>query len=575
MMRETVRTLQHNPDSAVAFLDVIRDSYGEQMTYNEKVTFYNLRGAVHAWQNELETAETYYLRALQFAEKLNDGNLLRQAVIANNVALSRMNLGNLPGALEAFRQTRTLLGNQNPERLLAVYIDKGGVFAAMGNTDSALYYIGLAIATAVEVGFRGGEAVGLMNLAAIFFNLGNYRQAEENYRQAALIFEEIDDRRNLMITYNNLSGIAASQNRLEESLLYARKSDEIAAAIGTPATAMHSYYARRGQMYLEEGNYNSSLEMFYRSLALRTQWQDIRMMAQSKSSISAVYGQLGDFDRAIYYASEALRIAHENGISHLQLEIYRNLLFIHAMRGDMDSFAAAMEAEQTLRDALFAEQSNRALHEMQVRYETERREMLIAQQEEEIRHKRSTIALLITIGIIVIVMSVLIVLFLRMRMQSLIRIVQQHETITKYERESAFLHSENADKFLQDLKYLFEEKEIYRQKGLNKSDVSKAIGTNQNYLSQLINNNFRKSFNEFVNDYRIREAKRLLKEQSEGGEYADYTIQTLAEMVGFSGTTRFYAAFKQTVGVTPAEYKKVKKMQIKEEKSHVSVEEAV
>jgi AraC-like DNA-binding protein len=81
----------------------------------------------------------------------------------------------------------------------------------------------------------------------------------------------------------------------------------------------------------------------------------------------------------------------------------------------------------------------------------------------------------------------------------------------------------------------------------------------------VISENYRKTFLEYLNGYRIREAKMLLKEQNEGGEYAHYTVQAIGEMVGFGSRSVFYEAFKQIVGVSPSEYKKVsKELQTKE-----------
>jgi tetratricopeptide (TPR) repeat protein len=573
MIREAAGTLQHNPDSLIVFLDAIRHNYGELMTYSENVTFYNLRGAANYWQREFEIAETYYLKALQFAEKLNDGDgdWHRQVIIINNIASARVQSGNSPGALDAFRQIRTLLDkHQDTERLLALYIGKGGVFATMGNTDSALYYTGLAIATAIAEGFRAGEAVGLGSLANIFFNLGNYPQAEENYRQAALIFEEIDDLRSLMITYNNLASTTAAQDRLEESLSYAQKFNEIATEIGAPAVGMNSYYARRGEIYLEGGSYRRSLEMFYRALALLTQWQDIRMIAGTKSSISAAYNRLGDFNRAIYYANEALRVAYENDISHLQLEIYRNLLFIHAMRGDMDSFTTSMEAEQTLRDALFAEQSNRALHEMQVRYETERRDMMIAQQKEAIRRKGITLVWIIFGGAVIIILLVFNHILQREKVRTITRIVQHYETSLKLRKEVVehkielkvdtaekdLKRSEMSEKLFPEIERLFKEEKVYKQPKLLVDDVAKMLNTNRNYLSTAINECYGKRFSEFINTFRVDDTVEMLKESHEGGKYANYTIQAIGEEVGFIGKNTFHIAFKQIIGVTPSEYLK-------------------
>jgi len=109
-------------------------------------------------------------------------------------------------------------------------------------------------------------------------------------------------------------------------------------------------------------------------------------------------------------------------------------------------------------------------------------------------------------------------------------------------------------KLVSDLQLLFETEKIYRQPGLSVDDVVQKLQTNSKYLSNAINQHCQKNFTEFVNTYRVEEAIEILKEQHEGGEYAHYTIQAIAESVGFNGRTAFYAAFKKVVGLTPTEY---------------------
>jgi AraC-like DNA-binding protein len=49
----------------------------------------------------------------------------------------------------------------------------------------------------------------------------------------------------------------------------------------------------------------------------------------------------------------------------------------------------------------------------------------------------------------------------------------------------------------------------------------------------------------------------MLKESHEGGKYANYTIQAIAEEVGFNNRSSFYTAFREIIGVTPMEYMKI------------------
>ena len=74
------------------------------------------------------------------------------------------------------------------------------------------------------------------------------------------------------------------------------------------------------------------------------------------------------------------------------------------------------------------------------------------------------------------------------------------------------------------------------------------MNTNKSYLSQVINEYFRKNFSTFVNEYRVKEASRLLLEK----ESENYTIEAIANSVGFKSKSAFNSAFKKFTGITPS-----------------------
>jgi AraC-like DNA-binding protein len=96
---------------------------------------------------------------------------------------------------------------------------------------------------------------------------------------------------------------------------------------------------------------------------------------------------------------------------------------------------------------------------------------------------------------------------------------------------------------------LFAESKIYKNHELKITDVSQLLGTNRTYVSELINDQFSCSFVEFVNKYRLDEAKMLLNENPE------VSIQDVAEQAGFGSTGTFIRVFKAQEGVTPGKYR--------------------
>lgn len=110
------------------------------------------------------------------------------------------------------------------------------------------------------------------------------------------------------------------------------------------------------------------------------------------------------------------------------------------------------------------------------------------------------------------------------------------------DKEAAFL--------IEQLNGLMREKELYKAADVKLQSVAKNIHISTHKLSQLLNDNLGKSFASFINDHRIEEAKRLLRENNQ------YTLEAIGYEAGFSSKSAFYATFKKEVGKTPSEFKK-------------------
>lgn len=97
---------------------------------------------------------------------------------------------------------------------------------------------------------------------------------------------------------------------------------------------------------------------------------------------------------------------------------------------------------------------------------------------------------------------------------------------------------------------LFETKKIYTNPELTLSVLAKELNIRPQLLSQFINDNLNKSFAQFINEYRIDEAKRLLKENTQ------FKIDAVGFESGFNSSSTFYSAFKKITGTTPSNYQK-------------------
>ncbi|MBB6370316.1 helix-turn-helix domain-containing protein [Chryseobacterium shigense] len=99
------------------------------------------------------------------------------------------------------------------------------------------------------------------------------------------------------------------------------------------------------------------------------------------------------------------------------------------------------------------------------------------------------------------------------------------------------------------------EEVMYKQKPyldseLNLIRLSELLSVSTHHLSYVINTGFKKNFFQYVNEYRVEYAKRLLKDSQ-----SKLSILGIAYESGFNSKTSFNTTFKKFTGQTPSEYK--------------------
>ena len=107
-----------------------------------------------------------------------------------------------------------------------------------------------------------------------------------------------------------------------------------------------------------------------------------------------------------------------------------------------------------------------------------------------------------------------------------------------------------SDESTSGLTVFMESEKPYLDFELTLQKLAIQIGMPEKELSGLINQKIGKHFFDFINEYRIGDARRLLKDQPQ------LTVLEILYQVGFSSKSSFYTAFKKETGLTPLEFRK-------------------
>ncbi|MEC7770385.1 MAG: AraC family transcriptional regulator [Bacteroidota bacterium] len=101
------------------------------------------------------------------------------------------------------------------------------------------------------------------------------------------------------------------------------------------------------------------------------------------------------------------------------------------------------------------------------------------------------------------------------------------------------------------LESLMENKKLYLNHDIRLDDIAELLNISRHHASQVINENFNVGFYDYINGYRIEEAKSIL---CSNFEKSSESISDIAYRCGFNNRVSFYKAFKKITRITPKEY---------------------
>jgi putative ABC transport system permease protein len=114
------------------------------------------------------------------------------------------------------------------------------------------------------------------------------------------------------------------------------------------------------------------------------------------------------------------------------------------------------------------------------------------------------------------------------------------------------------------LKKVLKANRYYQDPELSLSSLAEKLGLTTHELSRIINTVLKKSFSDFINEYRVAEVARKMQDPA----YAHLTLLGIAFESGFNSKTTFNRTFKQMTGKNPAEYK----IELKKERPFYNME---
>ena len=120
-----------------------------------------------------------------------------------------------------------------------------------------------------------------------------------------------------------------------------------------------------------------------------------------------------------------------------------------------------------------------------------------------------------------------------------------------HKEKNAILSNEVLDKYHQELDSVIKSKLLFLQYNLCLDDLSNETGITIEYIKQVLSEKLNLSFFEFISEYKIRSAKRLLTKIDDD----HFSISNVATQSGFKTDESFVTLFKKHTHMSPENYR--------------------
>lgn len=180
----------------------------------------------------------------------------------------------------------------------------------LGNYKDALENYLISIDLFKDLGEENREAIAYNDIGYIFQTQGLIEKAIENYIKSLKLLEKLDDKASIGACLNNIGLLYHEQNNFEKALEYYERGLKVKEEIGDEKSIAVSLN-NIGSLYFSQQKYYEAKEYFFKSLAKRKKTNDNPGIGQSLINISGIYREQKEYDTALEYLLMSEKIQRE------------------------------------------------------------------------------------------------------------------------------------------------------------------------------------------------------------------------------------------------------------------------
>ncbi len=326
------------------------------------------------WKRERCDAAIQYLQqAIFYANQLSDRALWLRC--KNNLGGIYTRQGLFVEAKKEYDmvlEVATAFGYK--DQLGRALLNVGVMYKLQHQYEKAMQRLLEAVRLFEQLGKKQEQAACLNTIANICLNRRAVEDALKYHQQTLVLFHELDSPYGLVVGYNNIGETYLQQGRFSDALNSFKEAFKFLEGQAFYLQLRAKVQSNIARAYFDLGTLGEAKQCLLASIAIREQLQDEDGLLTDYTQLGKIALRERDYGLAAHYLEKGRELSLDERSSYSLLMNYKVTKQLYRKTGELDLAIQYWEHYDALKDRLFDQRISKELADMQIKYETDKKE---------------------------------------------------------------------------------------------------------------------------------------------------------------------------------------------------------
>lgn len=321
-------------------------------------------------------------------ESAKNNYFLGQSFAYNMLGVQARNKSSYDASIKYHKMALAIAEKAKNVDLRVMSLNMMGVtYRRMDAVRSALDYHKLALSIAENTpgkheSILRSTAVSLNSIGNIYLTLKQFDLAEEQFRKALKIEEQLNNKLGLAINYQNLGYVMEGKDSLDVALQNYKKSLKYNEEIDSELGIMICHNSI-GQIYLKQNKPKQGLALIQPTIEVASEFGDNFYIAMANINTGWALATLGDYKEAEKYLKQGLSVALQHNLQASIADSYNQLSNLKEKEGNYNDALQYLKKYHEYDEKILNEKNLQYTSDLIIKYDTEKKKNQIELLEKE------------------------------------------------------------------------------------------------------------------------------------------------------------------------------------------------